>query len=124
MFRRALPLLLAALVIAPALGQTPRVSPTNPQRAVGAKAPDYFPDRLDWQHKKPDEVGMDAALVSEAVQLAIAAETPGPKDMMLFLHNSFAKEPFSTIIGPNKDRGPASGIITRHGYIVAEWGDP
>ncbi|PYR41019.1 MAG: serine hydrolase [Acidobacteria bacterium] len=44
--------------------------------------------------------------------------------MALFLHNSFGKEPFSTIVGPIKDRGPASGLITRHGYIVAEWGDP
>ena len=33
-------------------------------------------------------------------------------------------EPFDTPIGPVKDRGPASGLITRHGYIVAEWGEP
>ena len=67
---------------------------------------------------------MNAALVNEAVQLAIAADTPGTHDMTLFLKNSFGKEPFDTIVGPVKDRGPASGIITRHGYIVAEWGDP
>ena len=41
-----------------------------------------------------------------------------------FLHNSFGKEPYNTLVGPIKDRGPASGLITRHGYIVAEWGDP
>ena len=67
---------------------------------------------------------MNPALVTEAVQLAIAAETPGPKDMALFLHNSFGKEPYNTIVGPIKDRGAASGLVTRHGYIVAEWGDP
>ena len=44
--------------------------------------------------------------------------------MALFLTDSFGKEPFDTLIGPIKDRGPASGLITRHGYIVAEWGDP
>ena len=38
--------------------------------------------------------------------------------------DSFGKEPFDTLVGPIKDRGPASGLITRHGYIVAEWGDP
>ena len=84
----------------------------------------YFPERLDWQHKKPEDVGMDSALVQQAVQAAIAADTPGTHDMTLFLKNSFGREPFDTIIGPVKDRGPASGIITRRGYIVAEWGDP
>ena len=44
--------------------------------------------------------------------------------MTQFLTNSFGKEPFFSLVGPVKDRGPASGIITRHGYIVAEWGDP
>jgi len=124
MMRRALPFLLAGLVIAPILAQTKIVSPTVPQRSPATRAADYFPDRFDWQHKKPEDVGMNGALVNEAVQLAIAAETPGPKDMALFLNNSFGKEPYNTIIGPIKDRGPAAGLITRHGYIVAEWGDP
>ena len=88
-------------------------------------APQYFPERFDWQHKKPEEVGMDSALVQQAVAAAIAGDTPGPHDMALFLKNGFGREaPFDTIIGPVKDRGPASGIITRHGYIVAEWGEP
>ena len=91
------------------------------QRPVGAP---YFPERFDWQHKKPEDVGMDAALVAQAVQTAVASETQGPKDMVLFLHNSFGKEPYFTLVGPIKDRGGASGLIARHGYIVAEWGDP
>ena len=125
MLRRAFPLVLVAFVIAPALAQDRILSPTFQQRAAGATAPaTYYPERLDWQHKKPEEVGMNPALVNEAVQIAIAEETQGPKDMTLFLHNSFGKEPYSTVVGPVKDRGGASGIITRHGYIVAEWGDP
>ena len=67
---------------------------------------------------------MDSALVGQAVQAAIAADTPGPHDMTLFLKGSFGKEPFDTLVGPVKDRGPASGVILRHGYIVAEWGEP
>jgi Beta-lactamase len=125
MLRRALPLILAALVIVPALGQDRIVSPTTMQRAAGAvAAAAYYPERLNWQHKKPEDVGMNPALVNEAVQIAIASETQGPKDMALFLHGSFGKEPYNTIVGPIKDRGGASGIITRNGYIVAEWGDP
>src|SRR5262245_22670003 len=123
--KRTLTLLLAAFVIVPALAQTPIVSPTYAQRGVAAKpAQAYFPERFDWQHKRPEEVGMNAALVNEAVQIAVANETTGPKDMALFLHSSFGKEPYNTLVGPIKDRGGASGLITRHGYIVDEWGDP
>jgi CubicO group peptidase (beta-lactamase class C family) len=85
----------------------------------------YFPDRFDWQHKKPEEVGMDAARLDEAVKQAMASENPATKDMALYLATTFgANEPFDTPIGPVKDRGPANGLIIRHGYIVAEWGDP
>jgi len=84
----------------------------------------YFPERFDWQHKRPDEVGMDAARVAEAVKISIDRENPAPKDMTLFLKGSFGREPFDTLIGPVKDRGGASGVITRHGYVVAEWGEP
>lgn len=84
----------------------------------------YFPERFNWQHKKPEEVGMDSVLVQQAVQAAIAADTPGPHDMTQFLKQSFGKEPFNDLVGFVKERGPASGLITRHGYIVAEWGDP
>ena len=127
MLRRTLPLVLAAFVIVPAPAQD-RVVPYFQQSRVAAQAvasrTPYFPERLDWQHKKPEEVGMNAAAINEAVQAAIAADTPGPHDMTQFLTNSFGKEPFFSLIGPVKDRGPASGLITRHGYIVAEWGDP
>ncbi|HZR24527.1 MAG TPA: serine hydrolase [Vicinamibacterales bacterium] len=89
-----------------------------------ASTASYYPERFDWQHKKPEEVGMRSAAINAAVQTALASETQGPKDMVLFLHNSFGKEPYSQLVGPVKDRGGASGLITRHGYIVAEWGDP
>src|SRR3954469_7911372 len=125
MLRRALPVLLATAVIVPALAQDRIVSPTfqRPATAAQAQAP-YFPERLDWQQKKPAGDGVDGALVNEAEERAVAADTPGTHDMTLFLHNSFGKEPFSTLVGPVKDRGPASGIITRHGYIVATSGGP
>ena len=127
--KKSLPVVgIAAVVLASiALGaQTQVISPTKPRGAVSAQAPagTYFPERFNWQHKKPDEVGMNAAQIDLAVQAAIAGETAGPRDMVQFLTNSFGKEPFFSLIGPVKDRGPASGVITRHGYIVAEWGEP
>src|SRR6185437_15027402 len=87
--------------------------------------PAYFPGRFTWEHKQPQEVGMDAALLNEAVQQAIATENAAPKEMMIYLATTFgATEPLDTPIGPIKDRSAANGLIVRHGYIVAECGDP
>ena len=122
MLRRALPVVLAALVIAPAYAQTRAATPAKPGAQAAAQV--YFPERLDWQKKKPEEVGMDSALIAEAVKIAIAAEAQTPKGGWQFQANSFAKEPFNSIIGPVQDRGGAAGLIIHKGYIVAEWGDP
>ena len=103
------------------LGAQRAVAPAASRNAANA----YFPDRFGWQHKSPDEVGMDPALLKVAVDAAVAADTPGPHDTREFLENSFGKEaPYDAIVGPVHDRGPASGLIARHGYIVAEWGEP
>ena len=72
----------AGLIVVVAVGQIVVAQQTRPaaqgagQARAGAQAP-YFPERLDWQHKKPEEVGMNPALVNEAVKMAIAAETQG-----------------------------------------------
>jgi len=85
----------------------------------------YFPERFDWQHKRPDEVGMNAALVAQAVQAATGSEMTTPRDLTIAQATSFGRdEPFDTIIGPMKPRGPASGLIVHRGFIVAEWGEP
>jgi CubicO group peptidase (beta-lactamase class C family) len=122
MLRRALPVVLAALVIAPTYAQTRAAAPAKPGAQAAAQV--YFPERLDWQKKKPEEVGMDSALIAEAVKIAIAAEAQTPKGGWQFQANSFAKEPFNSIVGPVQDRGGAAGLIIHKGYIVAEWGDP
>jgi CubicO group peptidase (beta-lactamase class C family) len=129
MLRRGRSFVLAAFVVAglvPALAQTRQVSPAVPRSTATAQAAGpYFPERFDWQHKKPEEVGMDSARIAEAVKVSIDRENPETKDLSLALATSFGRnEPFDTPIGPVKPRGPASGIITRHGYIVAEWGEP
>jgi CubicO group peptidase (beta-lactamase class C family) len=93
------------------------------QASAPATAP-YFPERFDWQRKRAEEVGMNSARLEEAVQHAIATENPATKDLALMLATTFgAREPFDTPIGPVKERGAANGLILRHGYVVAEWGD-
>src|SRR5260370_8164325 len=96
----------------------------NPSTATQL-APSYFPDRFDWQHKKPEELGMDAGRLDDAVKHAIASENPATKELTLYLATTMgATEPFYTPIDPVKVRGAATGIILRHRYMVAEWRDP
>jgi hypothetical protein len=84
----------------------------------------YYPDQV-WQHKSAADVGLDAAKLKEAVDFAIANETTNPKNLELNHYQSFGiREPLSDPLGPLPDRGVASGIIIKNGYIVAEWGDP
>ena len=89
-----------------------------------ASGAQYTPERHNWETRRPGEVGMNATLVEEAVQMAIDGETPGTHDMALSQQLNFGREPHSEPIGPFRTRGEAAGIIIRNGHIVAEWGDP
>jgi hypothetical protein len=116
MFRWATVLIVAGALFAPgfALAAATQRSSAAPQPSI------YFPERNDWQHKKPEDVGMDSARLDQAVKSAIANENPLTKDMAFYLATTFgAREPLDTPIGPIKDRGPANGVITRHGYVAS-----
>lgn len=95
-----------------------------------ASAGDYLPAKDVWVHHKPAEEGLNAARLQAAIDFAVAHETRFPpgvpldaRDMRIKIPLDFAHEPFSDPIGPLKPRAPINGIIIRHGYIVAEWGD-
>ena len=79
----------------------------------------YFPKRGEaWQRKRAEDVGMDSALLDQAVAYAKTQESEVPRDF------STQVETFGALLGPiPKERGETNGIILRHGYIVAEWGD-
>jgi len=108
-YSTALCLLLANLLVAPGLLHAQSVSV-------------YYPGRTgEWESRRPEEVGMNAEAVQKVVDLAMANEFSGPRDLRLAISNSF--EPDNTIVGPTKDRGGPAGMIIKNGYIVAEWGD-
>jgi CubicO group peptidase (beta-lactamase class C family) len=97
-------------------------SPANPRgrRQSSARgASPYYPAAGDgWEKRKPEEVGMDSALLDAAVAFARTHETKIPRDFSTQL------ETFGALLGPiPKERGDTNGIIIRNGYIVAEWGD-
>ena len=95
------------------------------QRGAGRAAPIYFPEPgTAWQHRSAPQVGMDSTRVAEAVAFAIASEIKNPRSMEENHYRTFGREPYGGGVGPFKDRGEPTGVILRHGYIVAEWGDP
>ncbi len=101
--------------VTPSQRALPHVAQTvSPQTAAG-----YFPPRVGaWQRKRPEEVGMDAALLEGAIAYAKTQESKVPRDF------STQVETFGSVLGPlPRARGESNGIILRHGYIVAEWGD-
>ena len=106
---------LAAALLAGALFAAP---PAGAQRV-------YYPGPDgQWERRAPAQVGMDSARIREAIEFARAQESKSPRDLEMAHYQTFGREPLGDPIGPFKERGEASGIIVRNGYVVAEWGDP
>jgi CubicO group peptidase (beta-lactamase class C family) len=84
----------------------------------------YVPPAGSWEHRAPEELGLDPAQIQAAIEFAQANESSSPRDLLESHYRSFAREPFGEAIGPIKPRGAQTGIIVKDGYIVAEWGAP
>jgi len=77
----------------------------------------YFPPSGKWQRKTPPALGFDPAKLREAVEYAQAhgSKWDFEKDQI---------RTFGSILGPLPEkRAGSNGIILRHGYVVAEFGD-
>lgn len=85
---------------------------------------DYFPAPDNWERRTPEQAKFDAVKLKEAVDFAIASESKAQRNLELAHYQTFGREPFGEAVGPFKERGDATGIIIRNGYIVAAWGDP
>src|SRR3954470_23955679 len=84
----------------------------------------YYPDRDSWTVKKPEDVGMNSEKLNEAIEFHKQRESKNPKNLEVSHYQSFGKEPFGEGIGPFAERGPATGMIIKNGYIIAQWGEP
>jgi CubicO group peptidase (beta-lactamase class C family) len=84
----------------------------------------YFPPSGEWERRTPEQAKFDAAKLKEAIDFAIESEAKAPRSQELMLTQAFGQAPFGELVGPTKDRGPATGVIIRNGYLVAEWGEP
>jgi CubicO group peptidase (beta-lactamase class C family) len=84
----------------------------------------YFPPKGAWAKRAPAEAGMDAAKLQAAVDFSVAHENPATKDLAADLKNTFGqREPLWKLMGPTQPRGALNGLVIRHGYVVASWGD-
>jgi CubicO group peptidase (beta-lactamase class C family) len=84
----------------------------------------YYPESDQWMIKKPAEVSMNGSKLDAAVAFAKEKESGTPKNLETAHYQTFGREPFGDAIGPFSERGSATGMVIRHGYIVAEWGNP
>ncbi len=94
-------------------------------QAESTAAAPYVPQPgTAWETRAPAEVGMDPALLGQAVEYAQAHETTQiPSDPGAYLRARFEGLPHQDIVGPTAERGGVNGIVVKDGYIVAEWGD-
>ena len=87
-------------------------------------AQDYVPTKNDWETRTPAQVSMDAAALADAVAFAEANESTEPRDLGLRHETTFGREPHGAATGVLKTRGPVTGVIVRHGYLIATFGEP
>lgn len=84
----------------------------------------YIPPLSAWERRAPEKAKLDPTKLKEAVDFALASESKSPRDLELAHFQTFGREPYGEPIGQFKERGPATGLIIRNGYIIAEWGEP
>ncbi|OUJ74626.1 serine hydrolase domain-containing protein [Hymenobacter crusticola] len=85
-----------------------------------ASSKPYYPGAdASWKHQHPTVAGFDSARLAEAVAFAKTQETT-----QMTPNFSTQEEIFGKLLGPMPtSRAATNGLILRHGYIVAEWGD-
>ena len=110
----ALSLLVLIAVPAPAL---------RAPRARAAPQPYYPRPAEQWERRTPQQAGMDAARLQDAINFAVASESKAPRNLELAHYQTFGREPFGQAVGPFKERGAPAGVVLRGGRLVAEWGD-
>lgn len=82
----------------------------------------YFPPPGEqWERRTAEQVGMDASKLEAAIEYA--KQQKEPKSVAQVIAARQRQESHPEIIGPVKERGEINGLVLRHGYIVAEFGD-
>ena len=84
----------------------------------------YFPPAGNWEKRDPAAMGLDPALLDEAIKTAIATASTRTKDLSVDIPNSFRNEaPYNNLIGPTQERADANLLVIYKGYAVGSSGD-
>jgi CubicO group peptidase (beta-lactamase class C family) len=86
----------------------------------------YVPSATWWEVRPPAELGLRADGLQAAIAWHRSHESTWPRDFLTDegRYLGVADEPLdSRVLGPVRARQDPNGLIVRHGYIVAEWGD-
>jgi CubicO group peptidase (beta-lactamase class C family) len=84
----------------------------------------HFPPAGAWEKRDPAAMGLDPALLDEAIKAALATENTRTKDLSVDIPTTFRNEaPYNNLIGPTQERAGANLVVIYKGYAVANAGD-
>ena len=86
--------------------------------AVGTQGAPYYPPAGAWEKRSAAQMGLDPALLAEAVAWAQTRESRREMDF------SDQEKIFGSLLGsvPTK-RAKTNGVVIYKGYVIAEFGD-
>jgi len=106
------------LLLLPALAACTRPATSTADGTATAK-PYYPASDASWKHQRSTIAGFDSTRLAEAIAFAKTQETT-----QMTPNFSTQEEIFGKLLGPMPtSRAATNGLILRHGYIVAEWGE-
>ncbi|MFN8524577.1 MAG: serine hydrolase [Chloroflexota bacterium] len=77
-----------------------------------------------WERRPPTELGLRPDALTHAAEYHRQHETPWHTDIARVLRaNNRGEREHGAVIGPVQERGGVAGLVVRHGYVAAEWGD-
>jgi CubicO group peptidase (beta-lactamase class C family) len=86
----------------------------------------YVPSAAHWEVRPPAELGLRAEGLQAAIAWHRRHESAWPRDFLTGegRYLGVADEPpDSQVLGPVRPRKDPNGLVVRHGYLAAEWGD-
>jgi CubicO group peptidase (beta-lactamase class C family) len=80
----------------------------------------------EWESREPGALGLSADALAAAAQFHRDHESTWPRDFITpsGRYIGVADEPdTSEVLGPVRPRGAPNGMVIRHGFVAAAWGD-